>query len=62
MQDWFISWVFMDDDDVTARGWNIRRADNTTEAAEVAQGYLNDLAKEHNVPAERLILTAMNKV
>lgn len=62
MQDWFLSWVFVDEYDVTARGWDIRREYSDTSPADVAKGYIDEVSKKYSIPTDRIILSAMNKV
>lgn len=62
MQDWFISWVYMDNGEVDGRGWNIRRDHVGAEAADVANRYIDELSKKSGKSADGFILIAMSKV
>lgn len=63
MQDWFISWIFVDEENKTsARGWDIRREYASASAVHVASKYIEEVSKKYDAPAERIILMAMNKI
>ncbi|WP_033790752.1 hypothetical protein [Pantoea septica] len=63
MQDWFISWVCVCEvDKIIARGWDIRREYTITNAVDVARKYIEEVSNKHEVPADKIILMAMNKI
>ncbi|MET3815463.1 hypothetical protein [Pantoea sp. UYEF8] len=63
MQDWFISWVFVsEENEITARGWDIRREYTTTSAVDVAKRYIEEISAKDHIPTDRIILIAMNKL